>query len=280
MNTPTPADNATQEGLLSRTLAHPLPRLVLELTLFFGILFALKSVIIKPGLAAIGLDGDDFQAWQGGLTIAAMFLVYFGLIRLLEKRPIHELPMLKLIPDGIVGISTGIAMISVVFGVLWIFGAYRVEAVGHFDGMVVSMIWVFMLAAMEEFLFRGIFYRNIEAWLGTVTALALSAGLFGAVHIPNESADLLSFLSVTSGGLLLGTLYSLTRRLWLPIFCHTSWNFAQAIYGSEVSGNEFFGTWLESTRTGPDWLSGGAFGVEKSVVTIGLIWIVLFLLFR
>jgi len=46
--------------------------------------------------------------------------------------------------------------------------------------------------------------------------------------------------------------------------------FAQGtIYGIPVSGMAADG-WLVSHRTGPDWLSGGMFGAEASVVAIAL----------
>jgi hypothetical protein len=38
-------------------------------------------------------------------------------------------------------------------------------------------------------------------------------------------------------------------------------------FGIPVSGTEAHG-WLISTRTGPDWLSGGVFGAEASVVAL------------
>ena len=78
---------------------------------------------------------------------------------------------------------------------------------------------------------------------------------------------------------MMGALYSLTGRLWIPVFFHASWNLTQAIFGSVVSGAEIFGTYFESVREGPEWLTGGSFGVENSIVTISLIFVVLTVLF-
>jgi hypothetical protein len=51
---------------------------------------------------------------------------------------------------------------------------------------------------------------------------------------------------------------------------HAAWNFCQGtVYGIPVSGMKADG-WLVSTRTGPDWLSGGGFGAEASVVALAL----------
>lgn len=65
-------------------------------------------------------------------------------------------------------------------------------------------------------------------------------------------------------------LYHVTRSLTLCMGVHGAWNFMQGtVYGIPVSGTTADG-WLVSTRTGPDWLSGGVFGAEASVVALGL----------
>ena len=52
---------------------------------------------------------------------------------------------------------------------------------------------------------------------------------------------------------------------------HFAGNVTQAgIFGSAVSGNGTESGILRSTITGPDWLTGGAFGIEASIVTIAL----------
>jgi uncharacterized protein len=59
-----------------------------------------------------------------------------------------------------------------------------------------------------------------------------------------------------------------TKSLPLCMGVHMGWNFTQgAVFGSAVSGTST-GSWLKGSFTGPDWLTGGAFGVEGSVVTV------------
>lgn len=67
---------------------------------------------------------------------------------------------------------------------------------------------------------------------------------------------------------MLALLYHVTRSLWACVGLHASWNFMQGtVYGIPVSGGAADG-WLVSYRTGPSWLSGGAFGAEASVVAL------------
>ena len=77
-----------------------------------------------------------------------------------------------------------------------------------------------------------------------------------------------------AGGMLLGTLYALTRSLWVTIGYHAAWNVVQGpLLGIPVSGYEM-PAFLHATATGPDWLIGGEFGAEGSVITVGLMFVV------
>src|SRR5699024_4499646 len=69
-------------------------------------------------------------------------------------------------------------------------------------------------------------------------------------------------------GILFGLVYHVTRSLWACIGLHAAWNIMQGtVYGIPVSGTDADG-FLVSTRTGPDWLTGGAFGAEASVIAL------------
>jgi len=124
------------------------------------------------------------------------------------------------------------------------------------------------LSVTEEVIFRGIIYRITEESLGTNLALIISALLFGLVHLFNEHANAISVISAASGGILAGLLLSMTKRLWLPIFFHAGWNWAQASLGVAVSGIEELPGFIESRLEGPVLITGGAFGPENSVITV------------
>jgi hypothetical protein len=61
-----------------------------------------------------------------------------------------------------------------------------------------------------------------------------------------------------------------TRTLWMPIGLHAAWNFTQGgIFGVPVSGHVSHGL-VQATLTGPALLSGGAFGLEASVIALAV----------
>jgi hypothetical protein len=52
---------------------------------------------------------------------------------------------------------------------------------------------------------------------------------------------------------------------------HCAWNVVQGpVFGSTISGSGHARGWLESTLSGPEWLAGGTFGLEASVVAMAV----------
>jgi membrane protease YdiL (CAAX protease family) len=75
----------------------------------------------------------------------------------------------------------------------------------------------------------------------------------------------LAGLNIFIASLMFGFAFIKTKSLAMPIGIHFAANFVQGgVLGFGVSGNEEQG-FLTPTLNGPDWLTGGAFGLEASV---------------
>jgi hypothetical protein len=58
-------------------------------------------------------------------------------------------------------------------------------------------------------------------------------------------------------------------ELWLGIGLHLGWNFtASYVFSAVVSGHESRTGLIFGNLSGPDWMTGGAFGIEGSAVTL------------
>jgi hypothetical protein len=77
-------------------------------------------------------------------------------------------------------------------------------------------------------------------------------------------------VSVTLLGLLWGGLFVLARNLWVVAANHAAWNFTILLSGVPLSGIEDWRALapFESRYAGPDWLTGGMFGPEGSLLVI------------
>ena len=136
-------------------------------------------------------------------------------------------------------------------------------------------IFIFAAAA-EEILFRGYplqtLTRSNLAWLGVL----LTSVPFAAVHLNNPHAvPGFTFINTALAGVWLAIAYLRTRSLWLPLGLHWSWNWMQAsLLGLPVSGIDRIAPapLLKGLNLGPDWLTGGAYGIEGGAAcTVALV---------
>lgn len=204
------------------------------------------------------------------LQLLPALIAYLVLVKLIERRRMREFAMATLPTFGITGLATGAALFSIVVGVLWLCGAYHVIGINPNVNWLPQLLVAGMGAGIgEEIVMRGVLFRIVEEGCGTWIAVAVSALFFGGAHIFNPGATLWSSAAIAiEAGVMLALLYHVTRSLWACVGLHASWNIMQGtVYGIPVSGGAADG-WLVSYRTGPSWLSGGAFGAEASVVAL------------
>jgi membrane protease YdiL (CAAX protease family) len=262
-------------------LYSPLARIVIFTLLFVGITFVLGALVHVLGWNAKNAAPVAHGVAQCLLRALPPLLAYLMLVRMVEHRAITELAPRRLLPDGALGLLAGLLLFSAVIGVMYLLGSYHVIGTNPDAPWLPALLMVGLGAGIgEEILMRGVLFRIIEEGLGTWVALIASAMFFGAAHMANPAATAWSSAAIAiEAGLLFGMLYHVTRSLAACMGVHAAWNVAQGtIYGVPVSGLKADG-WLVSTRSGPDWLSGGAFGAEASVIalivcslcTIGLI---------
>ncbi|GAA4488892.1 type II CAAX endopeptidase family protein [Actinoallomurus oryzae] len=240
-------------------------RLIVMLVLFVlveGIVSAINSA----------LDGNAVAGLLLGLVCAGLVLWgYAKAVGLLEHRQVAELAR-----DGAArsvwrGTLAGLGLFAVTIGVIAMFGGYGIAGWGSFGAFVACLGLMCAVAAVEEVLLRGVLFRIVEEMTGTWGALAVSALVFGVLHLVNAKATVWGALAIAmEAGLMLGAAYAATRTLWLPIGLHLGWNFAEGgIFGVTVSGNgDGPAGLLKGTLSGPVALTGGGFGPEASVVAI------------
>jgi len=265
----TPADAPRWKRWL---LFSPPARIVI-----FVLLLTVLVVATGALLSALGWNAKqanpDLVALAQFLTRAVPALVaYLILVKVVERRRVTELAPRRLLPDGALGVVAGLALFSAVAGTLWLLGVYHVTGTNPDAKWLPALLLAGLGAGIsEEIICRGVLFRIVEESLGTWWALLISALFFGAAHLANPGATAWAALAIAiEAGLLFGLLYHVTRSLPICMGLHAAWNFAQGtIYGIPVSGLDADG-WLVSNRTGPDWLSGGVFGAEASVVALTL----------
>jgi uncharacterized protein len=168
-----------------------------------------------------------------------------------------------------IGLSLGALLLTLTIGILAAVGAFQITGNNGWRIVLATVPGFILTGVLEEVVMRGVVFRILEQWLGSWIALGISAAIFGLLHLLNPGATLLNAAAISfEAGVLLAAAYMLTRRLWLCIGVHIAWNFTQGgIFSVAVSGGSSTGL-LRTKMAGPDWLTGGSFGVEASVVAL------------
>ncbi len=207
----------------------------------------------------------------GSCVLAGASVVgYSAFVRFIERKPLADFALKGAGLEWLYGAILGGGAMTLVVGVIAALGGYRITGYNPFASVIIDVVAVAIVSGiLEEVLFRGLLFRLLEQWLGSISALILSALLFGLLHLGNPGASwLAAFAIALEAGILLGAVYMLTRRLWAVIGLHMAWNSVQGgVFGIKVSGTDLPGL-IISESPGSHWLTGGAFGAEASVPAI------------
>jgi membrane protease YdiL (CAAX protease family) len=177
------------------------------------------------------------------------------------------------------GCLLGFLMMAFIFFALYAGGfvqiGFRSIGATGIAGVVVSAALLFAAGAMvEEVVFRGYPFQTLIQGITLLPAVILMAVLFSAAHLTNPNTSLFGIVNIGLAAIWLSFAYLKTKGLWLPFGLHFGWNFSQTtIFAFPTSGVEFAEYKLFSTVvTGPEWLTGGAFGPEGgALATVTLI---------
>lgn len=257
-----PADR----GIFWKIIQFPLTRIILALVIVAAAMIAVQ-IVVNGGAGSMPAGG---RMWLFVVTaVVAVHFAYVGYVRLIERRPVSELSFDAAGRELGLGALLAFALMTTSVAILWLGGLYEVD--GFQSPAVTTSILAMSIQAgyIEEILFRAIIFRITEEGLGSWWALAISSAFFGLAHIMNPNATWVSSAAITiEAGVLLGALYMLTRRLWAVVGTHFAWNYTQGgLYGVSVSGVPAEGV-VQSRLVGPDWISGGEFGIEASALTV------------
>lgn len=239
----------------------------------------LEAVLCAIGFAAVTIvllaayrSADAGWAKLAWATLAAIGLVavYARVTRFVEARPILEVAP-RLASRFLIGTLVGATLVAVTVALAAAFGGYRVSGTAPLSGLVGRVGPSLHSATWEELAFRGLLFRCLAEWLGAGRAVAASAVVFGALHGLGENGTVWSATAVAiEAGVLLSLAFWATGELWFPIGMHFGWNLTLGgVFGSAVSGGAVPSV-LVAQWSGPVWLTGGAFGLEASVLAVAV----------
>ena len=256
---------------IKRVLYFPITKIIIGIVVCFSLFVLIQNFVLKPFFYSIIQDKSIADPIIHCVSFIVLLAAYYYLFRLYDKRKITELSIKYLLKEMFGGFIFGFSTISLSIFILYLLGYYQAISIStsHYS---IKFFTVLMFAAIVEDLFhRGLIVRVCENWLGTNLTLVIAMLVEMQLHIYNPNTNLFSLSLYLIWGFTMGMMFIYTKRIWLPFFFHLGWNFSQPFYGSNLSGLNDMGSIIQSKFNGPELLTGGAFGIENSIITISFL---------
>lgn len=238
---------------------------------------------VPLGFAAAQFEGGG--SGPGGFSWAmslrwlagdvALIVAALAVLRWFDRRPMALLGLgygRGWLVELLGGCAAGLAATGVLVAGLSVSGAVRLGVSADPGAGLRSLpllLWIFVLAAvLEELVFRGYLLQALAEGSHPLIAGFLFCMAFTWAHVDNPDVTVAGVVNIFLAGVVLTVLYFKTRRLWLPIGFHLSWNLCQSwLWGFDVSGIAIDDSLLVMTPIGADLVTGGEFGLEGSALT-------------
>jgi membrane protease YdiL (CAAX protease family) len=203
-----------------------------------GIAVIVSLVVCVEWLHSLILDKTNLSDGAKALIVAVAeaFIAttgYIFLFRVYDKRRIHELSAALFIDNAVKGFLTGIILQSLFILIIYLAGTFFVVNVNPVSTMISPFAFALTAGFVAEIIIIGIVFRLLEDQTGTEMALVIFIILFAVLHVNAKGATVTSVgATAIHAGFMLPAAYVFSRNLWLPIFLHFGWDFAEpGIFG-------------------------------------------------
>lgn len=171
----------------------------------FPLVWLLVGIVGVGAVSALSSGGPPVLAVAGAVVAVA---VYWAVMRYVARRGTPEIAWAGSVSHAMIGIVLGVVFIAA--SVLMVITEFSfTRSSGNIAAIVASMVAVQLGAAVtEELLFRGLALQALERLCGSWVALAITAVLFGLLHLANPGATVWSsFAIAVEAGVLLGAAF-------------------------------------------------------------------------
>ena len=232
---------------------------------------------------------SDFHLILGLLAFGFILNTVFRWTRKVEKRPIRTLGFYRenFLSSLLKGFGLGLALFLLTLLGLVALGQYRLESI-HLN--LYSLVFVvftipfwILQGTTEELVTRAWLIPQLAKRTNLKVAIIISSSLFTLLHLGNPGITFLSAIDLFLFGVAMSLYLLKTDTIWGIGGIHGAWNFAQGnLFGVLVSGQSSGTSIMKFTPQGnQDWLSGGSFGIEGSIMTsLVLLLLIIYLAYQ
>lgn len=218
----------------------------------------------------------DHYHFEISIALQAIIILVVSIIcQLLRREPLNELigrVSGKWFKELFIGLIVGSALMMLPAFLLTAFGFIHWQKNVFALSTLASGVSVMLVVAIaEELLFRGFIFQRFIGAFGNWPAQLIIAGLFLLTHLNNPGmtgvTKTLASVNIFITSILFGIAFIKTKKLAMPLGLHFAANVMQGtVLGFGVSGEKEVSLFEPRLDSAPEWLTGGAFGLEASIV--------------
>jgi membrane protease YdiL (CAAX protease family) len=279
----------------------PVSLFVMKKVLAFFLIYIVAAVageaIIIGALCAMGYDplnGIMPTGFMAGLLPNYGMILFVAVAvfycKKVEKWGMQKMGFCSGVFDYILGGVLAIVLLAVITWVCCACGVLTFEGVAtSFDPVCLLAIFgSFVIQSMaEEVLSRGFLYNALRRKTGFTVATLVSSVAFMLPHLPSMLDGEAAFVTVGVVNLLLVSvvftlLYVLRGNIYIVGGLHCIWNFTLGgVMGLNLSGGSGSENAILNFRvSGENLLTGGAYGLEASLVTTAVLSVAVIILVK
>lgn len=262
---------------LTKILHFPITKIVIGVIVCFGAMVLARNFVTKPIFHSLISQKNIADTIINYISFFQLLVSYYFLFKFYENRQVTELSLKRIGKEAVGGFLLGFSVIAIVIAIVFSMGYYSVTDIGSASYMLAPFSLLVLAAIIEDLFHRGLILRLVEGSLGTYVGLLVGI-LVEMQHLFNPNVNLTAIISYVIWGFTMSSLYIYTKRVWLPFFFHLGWNFSQPFFGSNLSGLDDMGYILRGKFEGPQFLTGGIYGIEASILpnvlllTVGIVF--------
>jgi uncharacterized protein len=146
---------------------------------------------------------------------------------------------------------------------------------------ILSIATIALGTLAVEIAYRGYIFRRLIATVGPVAATIVISLVYAIASTYRPNSTLVSLAVTFIGGVLVCVAYLRTNALWLSWGMHFAWSLTVGVLlGLPVAGYSTYSSLIDTSVTGPDWLTGGPYGPEGAVITLAILIVAFVPLYR
>lgn len=249
---------------------------------WIALFFVLLAALLLPLL--LSANGAGVPLYQQAAIVLAASLI----CQALRRKPLSDLlgrldwrwPL-----HALLGALLGALLMALPALVLGLTGAVSWRVNEGWLAAIGPVLALLAAAATEELLFRGFLFQRFIDGLGAWPAQLIIAALFLLTHSDALAGygalGYLAGANIFLASIMFGLAYLRTRSLAMPLGLHFAANAVQGpLLGFGVSGDAQASLLTPVFHNEPDWLTGGAFGLEASILGFACVIALTALLWR